>query len=203
MTRTTLAACGVYAFVTAAVAAQTPATPPGQRPAVAVQPMSLTGCLKPWDPSTMDTSPHGAAAAMGAGRAGTSGSTGTSGTSGAAAGSGPGVADGAPRFVLTSTEETPPSGGGTTPQGSPSPTTNPTPALGAHGTYILEAQTASLDFAAFANQQVRVTGTMMIDAASRPRSAPATTTASQQAGAAPLRVTFKVDAITMVAKSCP
>ena len=177
MTRNIFAASGVCALVTAVLSAQTTPQPaPGQPGSVAVQTMSLTGCLKPWDPSTMDTSGSGAA-----GVRGTSGSTATampgasaSGTPGAAT---PGATPtaGAPRFVLTDAEHAPATGaGGTTAQGAPSPTTNPNPALGAHGTYVLETQSPTVNFASFVNQQVRVTGTMLMDGAAGGRMTGAT-----------------------------
>lgn len=163
MIRTTLAACAAYALVTAALSAQTPPPQPapGQPGSMAGQTMSLTGCLKPWDPSTMDT------------RAGASGAMGTSGASSMPGASSPGShspnpgpAAGTPRFVLTGTEHAPATGAAaTTPQGSPAPPTSPSPTLGAHGTFVLEPQSPSVDLAPFVNQQVRVTGTMMAEGA--------------------------------------
>lgn len=158
MTRTTLAACGAYALVTTVLSAQSPPPQPapGQPGSVAGQMMSLTGCLKPWDPSTMDTTGGGAS-----GTAGTRGATmpGVSSPGG-------GTAAAAPRFVLTGTEHAPATGAAaTTPQGAPSPPTSPSPTLGAHGTFVLEPQSPSVDFAPFVNQQVRVTGTMLAEGA--------------------------------------
>ena len=188
MTRQTLAACGVWALVTATLSAQTPPQPaPGQPGSVAVQTMSLTGCLKPWDPSTMDTT-----------GAGTSGATGTSGTAmpgaSSAGASTPGMAASAsaPRFVLTDAEHAPATGAATTAQGAPAPTVNPNPALGAHGTYVLEAQSPSVNFASFVNQQVRVTGTMLMDPPSAGRmggSAGTAATTSRPAAGAPTPTT--------------
>ena len=218
MTRPTLAACGAI-LLTAALSAQTPAAPaPPTQPGGAVaQPMTLTGCLKPWDPSTMGAS--GAA-------------------SPGASSPGAGPAEGAKRFVLTGAEHAAaPGAGATTTPGAPSPPVNPNPTLGAHGTFLLEAHSPSVHFAPFVNQQVRVTGTMTMagpapprDAADATGAAPApagtprsgtpppsgtpaasgtpttgatpTSTLAQQAGAAAARVSFTVTAITMVAKTC-
>ncbi len=218
MTRMTLAACGAYALVTAALSAQTPPPQPapGQPGSMTGQAMSLTGCLTPWDPSTMDT------------------------------GATPGART--PRFVLTGTEHAPAAGAtAPTPQGSPAPPTSPSPTLGAHGTFVLEPQSPSVDFTPFANQQVRVTGTMLTEGAAparrtaggavagtetgtgttatttptgtgtTPTTSPAgtppasgtptsggtpTSTLGAKAGAAAARVSFTVTSITMVAKTC-
>lgn len=210
MIRTTFAACGVFAIVTGVMSAQTPTqtkptmTPP-DRPETP-QTMTLTGCLKPWDATTMG-------AASGVGETGTS------------------RPDSSPQFVLTNAAyAAAPVVGATTP-GTSMPSTTGTPAMGAHSTYLLKAQSASVNLAAHVNHKVEVTGTMAIEVSkpmgtgtsTAPASAaatgasPATGTSTtgttttrpssgdatrHPSGTSPVKTAFTVTALKMIDKTC-
>lgn len=140
MTRTTFVACAVCTLVAAAAAAQTPAPsrPARPVPVPTAQTMTLTGCLEPWDPATMQV--------------------------------GGSSAGGVQQFVLTSAETATPAGAtgnGATPPGSAQPPSGTTPVAGAHATYLLKP-TPGMALAPWANQQVKVMGTLVISATTRP-----------------------------------
>lgn len=151
MNRTTFAATGVCALFTAVLSAQTsPAQPASAGRTDAAQNVTMTGCLKPWDASTMGAPMTGGASSSGQG-------------GGMAAGTA-----GDKQYVLTNAS----SGAGTTamPTGSASGTPAPSSAgggntaMGAHSTYLLKAQSGSVNLAAHVGHKVEVTGTLAMDA---------------------------------------
>lgn len=151
MIRTTFAATGVCALFTAVLAAQTTPAQPTQQPTPgrndAPQNVTMTGCLKPWDASTMGAPMTTPGAAKPGGEAGMTGAT------------------TAQQFVLTNAMPGP--AAAPMPTGSASGT--PTPpsggaAMGAHSTYLLKAQSASVDLAGHVGHKVELTGTVAMDA---------------------------------------
>lgn len=185
MMRTTLTATGVCALITAALSAQTPTAQPRVD---GPQNMTMTGCLKAWDASTMGAPPPADSRSAGATTA--------------------------PPYVLTNASNGP----AAPPMPTGSPTGTPTtPAvsgggLGAHSTYLLKAQTAAVDLAAHAGHQVEVTGTLAVEPVKGMATTPApsgrptppatgTTPATQHAGMT-TNATFTITALKMIDKTC-
>lgn len=224
MTRSIFVACSMGVFVATAAAGQTPAPPvTPATPTPTAQTMSLVGCLKPWDPATLQVG----------------------GTSGAATVQAYVLVD---AEYATAAATMP----GTTTTGMPQPPSGASPAGGAHATYLLKPA-AGMNLASWVDQQVQVMGTMMVDPNVRPGSpgvtgfgtlstptttagtgtpttstggtpttstggtptmsgtpatgttgagAPAAVAMRQQAGSAATRSTFTVSSIASVAKTC-
>lgn len=201
MIRTTLAASGVCALVTVALSAQTTPAPSATPSRMDMpQTMTLTGCLKPWDASTM-----GAPAAAERGMA---------------------AATTAQQYVLTNAEQGPattPTPAGTT-AGSPTPPSGGGSAMGAHSTYLLKAQTPSVNFASHVGHKVEVTGTLAMDKAKSmgemgsgatgttpampgtpatgTSATPGSATTGMQHGAMTDKSAFTVTALKMIDKTC-
>lgn len=190
MTKHICAACGALALAGVALGAQTP-TPsqqPTTQPPASVQPMradnpvTVTGCLKPFDhPSTMGARP-------------------SEQTGAAAAGS-------EKLFTLTDVK---PLSSGTTPAGGPPSAGTSSSAGMAPRSFILKAGTSSVNLAQHVNHTVEVTGSKSDDK-SRDHDGPSTSTATRpgapepSAGASPHSdkpATITVTALKMVAATC-
>jgi hypothetical protein len=126
----------------ATVAGQTVPPPTGTAPRAreAPQPLSLTGCVKTWDPTTMGPPPPAARGTVEPAPAGPS----------------------AP-FVLIDSERkaapAPPS------QPDRPPLSDERPTSGAHATYLLKPASPAVNLAAHVDRQVEITGTLVADPA--------------------------------------
>ncbi len=202
MRRTILATCaGVAASLT--LWAQTPATPrPSQPSTSALAPtdlttMTVTGCLKPWNESTMSP------AIMPA--------TPEGGT--------PSVAGGDVQYVLTDIDSTSPRPGtGATPSTArPGSTASDAP----HVMYLVKPKDSSVNLSPHVNHKIQVTGTISSDSSLRtpsttsstmPNSKPTdppspkptdpSTTSRETTSAAGKPATLIVSALRMVSTSC-
>lgn len=190
MTKHICAACGALALAGVALGAQTPtpSQPQTTQPPASVQPMkgdnpvTVTGCLKPFDPATMAARP-------------------SEETGAAAAGS-------EKMFVLTDVKEL---ASGTNPAaGTPSAGTTASPAGMAPKSFVLKAGSSSVNLAQHVNHTVEVTGSKSDDK-SRDHDGPSTSTATRpgapepSAGASPHRdkpATLTVTALKMVSATC-
>lgn len=146
MSRSIVLACSTCVVLGATVFAQTPVPPRAPQPApkVTAQTMTLTGCLEPWNPATMQVG---------------------------------GTTAGAQQYVLTNAESATPAAAttaGAPVAGAAQPPSGTTPLAGAHDTYLLKA-TPGMDLAGWANQQVRVMGTLMVASAVQPGAPTGTT----------------------------
>ena len=176
MTKTTFAAVLTFASLTTALSAQTitPQPTPAQPPRTeTAQTMTLTGCLKPYDPATM--------------MAGSS--------------SGEGTAEGKAmqQYVLVEAEPSAkmsPAAGTTSP-GAAQPPTGTSPMMGAHLTYLLK-NSGTIDFAAYVDQKVDALGTMAVSITA----AAPTHGGMTSKPAASMHSTFTVTTITSVSKTC-
>lgn len=192
MTRSTFVACSLTVLAGMAASAQTPVPPglPQPRPTETAQTVTLTGCLKPYDPTTMQ---------VGSDASSTS-------------------APGPQQYVLTDAESgTAAAKPATTAPGAAEPPSGSTPISGAHDTYLLKPG-AAMDFAPHVNHKVQVMGTLVVDAMARPGATtgatgtsgtgmPAPTTGAggaptTTAGAAAAKTSLTVMSITMVQKTC-
>ena len=160
--------------------AQAPTQP---SPPPSVQALTLIGCIRPWDQSTMGPPP---AVAMG-------------GTT--------------PVLVLTDAEKRPESAvpGKLSPAPEVAkPPTGGGPAAGGHSTYLLKAVSTAVDLAGHLDHRVELSGTLAPDDAAATPAAPptppgsrATGTPSDGAARPPAPpVSFTVDRIKMIDKSC-
>lgn len=185
MARRSLILGALCAILGVSAAAQTTPSGTARTPSLTPQPLRLTGCLKPWDPSTMGPPPsaHG---------------TDTRVTGGPAT-----------AFVLTNAE--PAARDTTTPpvasSGQP-PISGRGATQGGHASYLLTPATPSVNFSAHVDQQVEITGTLVADetAATPAAQPPPTPSATPQPGDAQRApdppVAFTVTAITVVEKAC-
>ena len=172
---------GAWALVGTVATAQSPAParpgPPGAGPA---QSLTLTGCIKAWDASTMGPPP----AAMGAAAVLVL----TEAENAASAAAGTPAAGAAPAK--------PPSGGGL--------------ASGGHSTYLLKPASPAVNLASHLDHRVELTGTLATDHAVATPAAPTTPPGSSAAGVSSDRsgrapappVSFTVDRIKMIDKAC-
>jgi len=174
---------GAWALVGTVVTAQSPAPArPGHPAEVQAQSVTLTGCLKAWDASTMGPPPAAMATAAPvlvlteAENAAT------------APGAPPPVADPAK----------PPSGGA--------------PASGGHSTYLLKPASPTVNLASHLDHRVELSGTLATDHAAATPAAPtappgssaAAAASSDRRGRAPAPpVVFTVDRVKMIDKACP
>jgi hypothetical protein len=149
---------------------------------VQAQSVTLTGCLKAWDASTMGPPPAAMAIA-----APVLVLTEAENAATAAPGAPPPVADPAK----------PPSGGA--------------PASGGHSTYLLKPASPTVDLASHLDHRVELSGTLATDHAAATPAAPAAPPGSSAAGASSDRsgrapappVVFTVDRVKMIDKACP
>ena len=182
MMRGRLVMWGAWALVGTVVTAQSPAparpVQPGTAPA---QSLTLTGCVKAWDASTMGPPP----AAMG---------TATPVLVLTEAEHAASVAPGAPPAADPAK---PPSGGA--------------PASGGHSTYLLMPASPAVTLASHLDHRVELTGTLVTDRAAATPAAPTAPPGSSAAGARSDRsgraptppVVFTVDRVKMIDKACP
>jgi hypothetical protein len=171
---------GTCALLGVSAAAQTPA-----RPAVAAQepprPLTLTGCVQAWDPSTMGPPPS----------PGEGGQVLILTDAQDAAKATPGA---------PSPSSTP-----------ASPDAKRAPAAGGHSTYLLKAASAAVNLASHLDHRVELTGTLATDHAAATPAAPTTPPGASAAGtpgdrpaaASAPPVAFTVTRVTMLEKSCP
>ena len=172
MSRTTLIVWGASAMMSAVVTAQAPQTAPPQSP----QPLTLTGCLRAWDASSMGAPPA------------------------ASAGTPPLVLTGAERLAPSGAPAS------AVPSTAQLPPRADTPCLRAHSTYLLKPAADAVRLSAYVDRQVEVTGTLVPDAAAatpEARPAPSTTAARDGAAPASMPVSFTVSAVRTLETSCP
>ncbi len=173
---------GAWALVGTVVTAQSPAPARPGRPAeVQAQSLTLTGCLKAWDASTMGPPP--AAMAMA-----------TPVLLLTEAENAASVAPGAPPVADPAK---PPSGAA--------------PASGGHSTYLLKPASPEVNLASHLDHRVELAGVLTTDHAAATPAAPTVPPGSSAAGASSDRtgrapappVLFTVDRIRMIDKACP
>lgn len=189
MTKYIFAACGALALAGVALGAQTPtpSEPQTTQPPASVQPMrgdnavTVTGCLKPFDPATMGVRP-------------------SEETGAAAAGS-------EKLFVLTDVKQL--ASGTNLAAGTPSASTAAIPAGMAPKSFILKAGSSSVNLAQHVNHTVEVTGSKsdhMMD-----HDGPSTSTATRPGAPEPSAsasphgdkpATLTVTALKMVSATC-
>jgi hypothetical protein len=162
------------------MAAQTPARPAPPE-VVPPQTLTLTGCVKAWDPSTMGPPPAGTPAAQVLVLTEAENSAGAT-----------------PGRPAPAAEPASPSSGGT-------------PGSGGHSTYLLKPGSAAVNLASHLDHRVELTGTLAADPAAATPAAPTTPPGASAAGtpadrAAPAPappVSFTVARVRMLEKTCP
>ena len=168
-----------WALVGTVVTAQSPAPArPGPPAAAQAQVLTLVGCVKAWDASTMGPPP----AAMGT--------------------AAPVLVLTEAENASTAPGTTAPVGD------PAKPPTGGAPAAGGHSTYLLKPASAAVNLATHLDHRVELTGTLATDHAAATPAAPTTPPGSSATGAPSDRraaappVSFTVDRIKMIDKAC-